>query len=197
MGGRVRSYWDAQAVTFDEEPDHGLLDPNVRAAWSELLLPLLPPAPSLVADIGCGTGSLSTLLAESGSSICGLDISSEMIAIARNKAENAGVSATFIRGDAAAPPLSQASFDVVVARHVLWAMADPADALSSWVALLKPDGILLLIEGRWSTGAGLMAAESTQLVRGCRDHVEVRQLADPALWGKRIDDERYLVISRN
>jgi ubiquinone/menaquinone biosynthesis C-methylase UbiE len=197
MGGRVRSYWDAQAVTFDEEPDHGLLDPNVRAAWSELLLPLLPPAPSLVADIGCGTGSLSTLLAESGSSICGLDISSEMIAIARNKAENAGVSATFIRGDAAAPPLSQASFDVVVARHVLWAMADPADALSSWVALLKPDGILLLIEGRWSTGAGLTAAESTQLVRGCRDHVEVRQLADPALWGKRIDDERYLVISRN
>jgi ubiquinone/menaquinone biosynthesis C-methylase UbiE len=151
----------------------------------------------MVADIGCGTGSLSVLLAESGSSICGLDISSEMIAIARSKAENAGVSATFIRGDAAAPPLSQASFDVVLARHVLWAMPHPAAALSRWVALLKPDGILLLIEGRWTTGAGLTAAESTQLVRGCRDHMEVRQLADPALWGKRIDDERYLLISRN
>jgi ubiquinone/menaquinone biosynthesis C-methylase UbiE len=196
MGADVQSYWDAQAPTFDEEPDHGLLDGEVRAAWADLLIPLLPTVPSSIADIGCGTGSLSVLLAESGHSVCGLDISGEMIAIARNKARTAGSSAAFVQGDAAAPPLPPASFDVVLARHVLWALADPAAALRRWAALLKPHGSMLLIEGRWSTGAGLTAAESRRLVQECRDHVEIRRLADPALWGKRIDDERYLLISR-
>jgi len=37
--------WDAQAADFDAEPDHGLTDPAVRAAWRELLTPLLPPTP--------------------------------------------------------------------------------------------------------------------------------------------------------
>ncbi|MYR55167.1 SAM-dependent methyltransferase, partial [Streptomyces sp. SID625] len=26
--------WDAQAAVFDDEPDHGLRDPRVRAAWA-------------------------------------------------------------------------------------------------------------------------------------------------------------------
>ena len=56
------AYWDNQAATFDEQPDHGLRDPHVRAAWEQLLLPRLPPAPAMVADLGCGTGSLSVLL---------------------------------------------------------------------------------------------------------------------------------------
>ncbi|RRR69765.1 SAM-dependent methyltransferase, partial [Streptomyces sp. RP5T] len=29
--------WDAEAASFDEEPDHGLRDPAVRAAWAERL----------------------------------------------------------------------------------------------------------------------------------------------------------------
>jgi hypothetical protein len=31
--------WDDQAVTFDDEPDHGLRDPAVRQAWADLLRP--------------------------------------------------------------------------------------------------------------------------------------------------------------
>ena len=30
--------WDAAAATFDDEADHGLRDPAVRAAWAALLL---------------------------------------------------------------------------------------------------------------------------------------------------------------
>lgn len=63
MNEDVRAYWDRQAATFDEDPDHGLRDPLVREAWTSLLLPLLPPAPASVVDLGCGTGSLSVLLA--------------------------------------------------------------------------------------------------------------------------------------
>ena len=46
-----------QADGFDDEPDHGLLDPNIRRAWADLILPQLPPAPASVLDVGCGTGS--------------------------------------------------------------------------------------------------------------------------------------------
>ena len=58
--------WDAEAATFDREPDHGLLDPLVRDAWEDLVVPLMPAAPASVLDVGCGTGSLSVLLAQSG-----------------------------------------------------------------------------------------------------------------------------------
>jgi hypothetical protein len=51
--------WDSEAATFDEAPDHGLLDAGVRAAWRSLLLDALPPAPASVADLGCGTGTLA------------------------------------------------------------------------------------------------------------------------------------------
>ena len=60
------AYWDSQAAAFDDEADHGLRDPRVRDTWRRLLLTHLPPAPAAVADIGCGTGSLSVLLAAEG-----------------------------------------------------------------------------------------------------------------------------------
>ena len=78
-------FWDAEAESFDEQPDHGLRDPVVRSAWAELLLPLLPPSPARVADLGCGTGSLSLLMAEAGHHVSGLDISSAMVAAARDR----------------------------------------------------------------------------------------------------------------
>ena len=52
-------YWDSQAATFDHEPDHGLLDPQVRQAWRRLLLAELPAAPAAIADLGCGGGRLT------------------------------------------------------------------------------------------------------------------------------------------
>ncbi len=68
------AYWDSQAATFDEQPDHGLRDPHVRAAWEQLLLPRLPPVPAMIADLGCGTGSLSVLPAAAGHTVAGLDL---------------------------------------------------------------------------------------------------------------------------
>ncbi|GLZ34123.1 SAM-dependent methyltransferase [Lentzea sp. NBRC 105346] len=186
------SFWDTQAATFDLKPDHGLTDPAVRAAWADLLLPLIPPASSVV-DLGCGTGSLSELLASAGHTVRGLDLSQRMVALAVAKAGHLGVK--FRQGDAAEPPYPPASFDVVVARHVLWALPDPVAALERWVRLLRPGGRLVLVEGRWSTGAGLTAAECEALVLGCRREAVVRRLDDPALWGREISDERYLLVS--
>jgi len=141
--------WDDAAATFDEAPDHGLTDPAVRAAWRELLLGVLPPAPADVADLGCGTGTLTRLLSDEGYRVDGLDLSPEMLRHARQKAPGA----RFVLGDAADPALERAAYDVVLCRHVLWALPSPEDAFARWVALLRPGGVVVLVEGRWGAGA--------------------------------------------
>ncbi len=197
MTDQVGNFWDEQAATFDEEPDHGLLDPAVRAAWTDLLLPLLPPAPADVIDLGSGTGTLAVLLAQNGYVVRGLDLSEQMVAAARAKAAAAGVPVEFRPGDAAEPPFAPASSDVVLARHVLFMLPDPTAALERWIRLLRPGGRLVFVEGRWSTGAGLTSAECASLVGNVRAEASVTRLDDPALWGQPIEDERYLLVSRS
>jgi ubiquinone/menaquinone biosynthesis C-methylase UbiE len=187
--------WDDLAATFDEAADHGLRDPVVREAWRRLLLPELPPAPALVADLGCGTGSLSYLLAEEGHQVRGIDLAPRMVEAARAKAVRAGVDISFQVGDAAAPPWPDASVDVVLARHVLWALGDPDAAVARWARLLRPGGRLVLVEGRWHTGEGLTAEQARTIVERHRRKARVRQLPDPDLWGGAISDERYLLVS--
>ncbi|HEV8055128.1 MAG TPA: hypothetical protein VGP51_01430 [Nocardioidaceae bacterium] len=55
----------------------------------------------------------------------------------------------------------------------------------------------MLIDGRWSTEAGLAAAEGQTLLLRHRAEATIRELTDPTLWGHPIDDERYLVMSRS
>lgn len=192
-GAMTQELWDLEAASFDDEPDHGLADAGIRARWRDLLLAVLPPAPSRVADLGCGTGTLTRLLTDENYTVDGLDLSPEMVRRARAKVPEAD----FLVGDASAPDLEVASYDVVLSRHVLWAMPDPGAAFAAWVDLLKPQGVVVLIEGRWGTGAGLTANEAEAIVRTALREVEVRYLPEADYWGKAIDDERYLLVSRS
>ena len=189
--------WDAQAASFDDEPDHGLRDPEVRRAWAGRLRAWLPPRPSDVLDLGCGTGSLSLLAAEQGHHVTGVDNSPAMVNLARAKL--AGRDAAFLVGDAAAPPVGQQRFDVVLVRHVLWALPDPGRALRNWRELLRPGGgRLVLVEGVWGTVSpvGLPAEQVTSLLAPLTGQVRVERLSDDALlWGGEVDDERYAVVA--
>ena len=189
-------YWDSEAAVFDAAPDHGLQDPAVRDAWAALLLPLLPPVPSRVADLGCGTGTLTLLMARAGHLVSGLDFAPRMVAVARGKIAAAGLEAEFVVGDGSSPPWQPGTFDAVLTRHVLWAMPDPEAALTMWIDLLAPGGRLILIEGRWSTGVGLTSADVAELVLRHRREAEVTLLDDAALWGSPTTDERYVITSR-
>jgi SAM-dependent methyltransferase len=187
--------WDESAPRFDEEPDHGLLDPLVRAAWRGLLGAALPPPPAVVADLGCGTGSLAVLLAEDGYVVRGLDSSAPMLAVAKAKAETAEVSVDWVLGDASSPQLDDGSVDVVLCRHVLWALPDPGTAVARWTRLLRPGGRLVLVEGWWHTGVGLTAEQTRALVLASRAECDVHRLDNVLLWGGPVDDERYLALS--
>lgn len=153
---------------------------------------MLPAAPARVADLGCGTGSLTSLLHDEGYALDGLDVSPEMIRRAREKVP----AARFVVGDAAAPALERGGYDVVLCRHLLWALPDPVAAVARWVDLLRPGGVVVLVEGHWHTGAGLTAAQAELIVRTARSEVVVRMLPEPTLWGAVVSDERYLLVSR-
>ncbi|MGW2239784.1 class I SAM-dependent methyltransferase [Streptomyces sp. NPDC001759] len=188
--------WNTQAASFDDEPDHGLRDPDVRRAWARRLTAWLPERPCDVLDLGCGTGSLSLLAAEQGHRVTGVDGSTAMVALARAKL--AGRDAVFLVGDAAAPPVGEQRFDVVLVRHVLWALPDPGRALRHWRGLLRPGGRLVLVEGVWGTvsPAGIPADDLTALLAPLTGDVRLERLSqETALWGKEVDDERYAVVA--
>jgi SAM-dependent methyltransferase len=188
--------WDAESATFDDEPDHGLRDPVVREAWAARLAAWLPERAGDVLDLGCGTGSLSLLASELGHRVTGVDLSPGMVALARTKL--AGRDAVFFVGDAGAPPVGEQLFDVVLVRHVLWALPDPGRALRHWRGLLRPGGRLVLVEGVWGTTSpvGIPAGRLTALLAPLAREVRVERLSDDArLWGKEVDDERYAVVA--
>lgn len=179
----MSTIWDEAADEFDDQPDHGLRAPRVRAAWAACLARWIPPG-SDVLDVGCGTGSLTALLLEAGHRVTGIDSSPRMIAKARAKVGDRAQ-----RGDAT--DLPDVQIDVILARHLVWTL--PPTVLEHWTTRLRPGGRLVLVEGRWHTGAGIPADTLRQLVPL---PTTVEPLTDPDLWGGPIDDERYCLIAR-
>ncbi len=194
---RSSRYWDTVAATFDDEPDHGLRDPAVRSAWREHLQRWLPHGRRSILDAGCGTGSLAVLLAQLGYQVTGVDRSAAMLARAGDKATAAGAPTRWLIMDAAIPGFAPQSFDAILCRHLLWALAHPARVLQQWVRLLKPGGRLILIEGYWHTGGGLRAATLAEIMPADLIDVQRHDLSvQPLLWGGEVTDERYVVIAR-
>ena len=192
----ARRYWDNLAAAFDDMPDHGLRDSHILAAWTDLLRSSLPQAKANVLDVGCGTGSLSVVLAGLGHTVTGIDVSPSMIALARSKAAQHGFQIEFDVMDAAHPQLSPRTYDVIVCRHLLWVLPDPEKVLQRWFNLLKLKGRLILIEGYWGTGAGLRAQEIIKMLPSSLSVVSLQDLSgNPTLWGAPVTDERYAIIA--
>lgn len=190
-------FWDQAAATFDDEPDHGLRSPLVREAWLKRIRNWLPPNPASILDIGCGTGTVSVLLAELGHQVAGIDFSPAMIAQAKAKARAAEQAITFMIMDAARPRLAPRQFDALICRHLLWALPASARVLRVWSELLRPGGRLILVEGCWSTGAGLSAQAIVAALPPAYTGVAVHDLSnEPALWGGSVTDERFAVLAR-
>ncbi len=191
-----QQYWDAAAASFDNEPDHGLRDPTVFAAWTRLLKTWLPAAPAVILDAGCGTGSLSVALAGLGYQVTGIDLSPAMIALAKAKAMTRGRTIAFHVMDAAAPRLPSQQFDAIVCRHLLWALPDQTQVLQHWSDLLRPNGRLMLIEGFWKPGAGLHAQQIVEAFPATLNNISIQDLCNqPDLWGGDVTDERYAIIA--
>jgi hypothetical protein len=84
------------------------------ASVAELLVERVGAAPGLeMLDVATGSGNVAIPAALAGAKVTGLDLTPELLKVARRRAADAGVDIDFIEGDAEELPFEDASFDRV------------------------------------------------------------------------------------
>jgi ArsR family transcriptional regulator len=167
---RTRAYFDSLAGRFGREYVPG----RSWKALAEAFLTLLPPM--VIADLGCGEGALTQLLARHAKRVIGVDSSGKMIAFAAEAAKrNWLANVEFRLGDLESPPIRAGSVDVALFSQSLHHAEHPSAALSAARRILKPEGRVVILDlkrhsfeeardlysDRW---LGFSEAELTQLL---------------------------------
>jgi SAM-dependent methyltransferase len=139
------------------------LAPLMRAALARLR----PATGERIVDVGCGCGATSLELAAavgSSGSVLGADISAPMLAVARRRAEEAGLAqARFEVADAQTFAFEPQAADAVFSRFGVMFFADPAAAFANLRAAVKPGGRLAFVcwrspgENPWMTAPAAAA----------------------------------------
>lgn len=96
-------------------------------------------------EVAVGTG-LNLAVYPSGVTLTGIDLSEQMLHIARQRAAELGRTVTLEQGNAHALPFDDASFDTVVCTFGLCAIPDPGAALDEMQRVLRPGGRLILVD---------------------------------------------------
>jgi ubiquinone/menaquinone biosynthesis C-methylase UbiE len=144
----IREYWSDRAETFDLDPGHKIASGAERAAWLALFRRHLGEAQARrLLDLASGTGEIALLCHDLGYSVAGLDWAEPMLDRARAKAAAVGVGITFLQADAERTMLPSGSQDVIITRHLVWTLVDPAAAFAEWFRILAPGGQLLVVDG--------------------------------------------------
>jgi ubiquinone/menaquinone biosynthesis C-methylase UbiE len=160
---QVAAHWDRRAAHFDEDFGHSIRTPAERAAWDRILDLIVAGRGGLdVLDAGCGTGFLAFELAARGHRVVGVDFAPGMIEEARRKAVAQPASVRFEEGDVEQLPFAEASFDLVVSRHVLWTLPHPDAAIDEWIRVLRRGGRLVVIDSRLDAVAVTLAADNAR-----------------------------------
>ncbi len=132
--------FDGQAARFERAPVQS--DPQALAflvASADL------PPDSLILDAGCGPGLVANAFLDAGHRVVGVDLSEEMIRRARARCERFGDRSRFECRSLYDPSLT-GSFDAAVSRYVLHHVTDPVGFVRRQAGLLRPGGILVLLD---------------------------------------------------
>jgi len=134
-------FWNDLAERYARQP---LANPGAFERKIAITRSRMKPT-DVVLDVGCGTGSLALRLAAGAATIHGLDISSEMIRIAKGKAEAEGVAnVRFHVGVLDSFELFEpASLDGVCAYSLLHLVEDLPATLGRIYRLLRPGGLFV------------------------------------------------------
>lgn len=131
-----------------------------------------------VLEVAVGTG-LNLRHYSPGVTLTGVDLSPEMLALARERADRDGRTVELLEGDAQALPVGDGTYDTVVCALGLCSIPDPAAAVAEMHRVLVPGGTLLLLDHVASTRRLLYAAQRLAelgSVRFAGEHFTRRQL---------------------
>lgn len=133
-------FWDRIAARYARKPvaDEAAYQKKL-AVTREYLRPDME-----VLEFGCGTGSTAIVHAPYVKEIRAIDISEKMLAIARGKAEAAGVgNVRFEQSDIGAFTAPDATFDAVLGLSILHLLDDRRTAIAKVYRMLKPGGVFV------------------------------------------------------
>lgn len=139
---RSQSYFESLAGDW-ERIRKSYFDDRVTSLAIEKLL----PRDLTLADIGCGTGSLTFELARFARKVIGVDLSREMLRRARAVAGDRDVrNVEFRLGDALKLPLDAQSVDAVFCVMVLHFLPEPEHAIAELCRITRPGGSVILVD---------------------------------------------------
>jgi len=138
------AYFARNAARWDELRSLYVSESDVEAA----IVKAAGPGPfRRLVDLGSGTGRMLTLLGPRAETAIGLDLSQQMLNIARGHAAEAGLDRCELRhGDIFATRLPDACADLVVVHQVLHYLSDPGAAMAEAARLVAPGGQLLVVD---------------------------------------------------
>ena len=137
---RVRRHYDRNAESYDQ-----LIAPFERVLFGGGREWVCSRAQGEVLEIAAGTGRNLPFYPE-GVRLTAVELSPGMLEIARRRAQELGVQAELRVGDAHDLPFPDASFDTVVATLALCTIPDDSRAVAEAARVLRPGGLLLLLE---------------------------------------------------
>ena len=155
---RWHRYWDKKSQSYDREMrffERVLFGDSRDWACSQ--------ASGDVLEVAVGTG-LNFDAYPSDVRLTGIDLSDEMLEIARNRARDLGREVVLQQGDAHALSFDDATFDTVVCTFGLCAIPDIDRALDEMTRVLRPGGRLILVDH---------VASSSRVVRGVQRALEI------------------------
>ncbi|MBC7972985.1 MAG: class I SAM-dependent methyltransferase [Verrucomicrobia bacterium] len=156
-----------------------------------------------VLELGCGTGMHASLLAEKGYTVCGIDLSAEMLEAAQQRLltlpEKQASKLKFIQGDAQTVRVDQ-QFDVVISLFHVVSYQPTNEALRAAFETakthLKPGGIFLF--DCWYGPAVLSDPPTVRVKRLENEKIRITRIAEPVLHpNQNTVDVNYQVLIRD
>ncbi len=95
-----------------------------------------------VLDVGCGTGVVAVTAARVKAMVSGLDLTPELLEVAKHNSTLAGVEVEWREGDAEALPFDPGTFDVVLSQFGHMFAPRPEVAIAEMLRVLKPGGVI-------------------------------------------------------
>lgn len=142
MNNKTAEY-DSEALSYDESRFSDELGRHLDYMHKRIVEKLLNSSERLILDAGVGTGRLATWLAKRSFRVVGVDLSDEMLKVAKRKARLSDVNIDLVLADLHFLPFRYRVFDGCVCINVIDHLSDANKFFKELRLMLKPNGFFV------------------------------------------------------